>query len=122
MSVGIALVRSLAIPLHRQSIVLRHALAYEIHDAEGPLSVGITLVGGLAMPPRGLSIVLRHALAGAIHVAEVKLSAGIALVGSLTIVLKRPCRHRPGYRQHKSQSQHFDAHRAYPVPDLVILY
>ena len=50
LTTGIALVRSLAIPLHRQRIVLRHALAICIHEAEVVLSVGIALVRSLAKP------------------------------------------------------------------------
>jgi hypothetical protein len=41
-------------------VVLRRALAFDIHDPEIGLSVGVALVGCEAIPLQRLSVVLRH--------------------------------------------------------------
>jgi len=45
LGLGEILVRSLAVPPHRRSIVLRHPLALGVHDPEIVLGKGVTLVG-----------------------------------------------------------------------------
>lgn len=45
-----ALLCGLAVPLDRLSIVLRHALAFLVHNAEIVLGVGKALLCGLAVP------------------------------------------------------------------------
>ena len=49
--VGIALVCGTAIPLHSLAVVLRHALADDIHGAEHVLRFGIALVGQRTQQP-----------------------------------------------------------------------
>ena len=41
-------------------VILRHALAIGVHDAETVLRIGVALVGGEAKPLQGLGVVLRH--------------------------------------------------------------
>ena len=44
-------------------VILRHALAKGVHDAEVALRTGITLFGGLEIPLSRFGVILRHALA-----------------------------------------------------------
>ena len=60
--VGVALIGGEAIPLQGLGVVLRHALAIVVHEAEIVLRAGVALVGGEAIPFQRLGVVLRHAL------------------------------------------------------------
>ncbi|MCI1710839.1 MAG: hypothetical protein LKM39_11440 [Chiayiivirga sp.] len=73
-------------------IVLRHAEAVAVHEAEIALRGGIPLVGGFAKPGHGLGRVLRHAATVPEHFAEFVLRRGVPLLGGLSIPLrgKRP--------------------------------
>ena len=48
-------------------VVLRHALAEDVHDAEDELGGGMALLGGRAKPLRCRGKVLRHAYALTVH-------------------------------------------------------
>jgi hypothetical protein len=65
-------------------VVLRHALALAVHQADDGLRVGVPLLGGLAVPDEGLRVVLRHALAHRVHQAEAELREGVPLLGQWT--------------------------------------
>ena len=56
------LLGGLAIPLHRLRLILRHALAIGVADAQIELSRRIILLGGFAIPLHRLHFILRHAL------------------------------------------------------------
>ena len=68
-------------PYQSFDVVLRRALAFDVHDPEIGLGVGVALVGCEAIPLQRLSVVLRHTLAVGIHEPEIKLGVGVALVG-----------------------------------------
>src|SRR5271157_4677603 len=65
-------------------IVLRHAFAVGVHQAEAELRAAVPLIGGLAIPDEGLRVVLRHALALGVHQAEAELREGVPLLGQRT--------------------------------------
>ena len=76
-----ALLRSLAKPLHRLGIVLEHSPPIVVHESEIELSEGIALIGSPAIPLHRLGIVLGHSLPLAVHEPEIELSRGPALLG-----------------------------------------
>ena len=54
---SVTLLGGLAIPLHRLSIVFRHALAIVVHGAQVELRMDVTLLSRFAIPLHRLSIV-----------------------------------------------------------------
>ena len=76
--VFIALVGRSAIPLGRLGVVLLHALALFIHEAQVELRISIALLGRSAIPLGRLGVVLLHALAILIHDTQVALRLRIA--------------------------------------------
>src|SRR5271165_4464143 len=76
-------------PRVRTDIVLREAVAIEIHGPETILSVGDALVGRLAIPTHRSRTVLRNTLALGVHEPETVLSAGDALLGRLAKPIRR---------------------------------
>ena len=67
---GSPLLGGLAVPLRRLRIVLGHAFALGIHDAEVELGPGIPLLGKRPEFTQGGGVVLNHAFALVIHGAE----------------------------------------------------
>ena len=59
---GMPLLCRAPIPLHRLVVVLRHALAFFVNDAQIDLSLDVTLVSGQPVPLHRLLIVPRDAL------------------------------------------------------------
>ena len=74
--------------VQRFGMVLRHALAVVVHQAESGLRHRITLVGGLAEPLQRFGIVLRHAIAGLIHPAEILLAPAHFLIGETKLIIE----------------------------------
>ena len=70
-------------PLSRFGVILRHALAMVVHNAEVALGNGIALFGSLEKPLSRLGVILRHALAFVVHAAEIDLRNGMTLFGGL---------------------------------------
>ena len=50
-------------PLHRLHLILRHAFAIGVAEAQTVLSLGVILLGGFAKPLHRLHLILRHAFA-----------------------------------------------------------
>ena len=64
----------------RQDIILRHAKAFFVKEAEVVLCGGIVLLGRFPVLLHRLGVVLRHAKAGFVQEAEVALGHGQSLV------------------------------------------
>ncbi len=69
--------------MERLGVVLRHALAVIVHDAEIVHRRGHALLGGLAEPKERLGVVLRHAPAFVVHDAEVEHRHRVPRLGGL---------------------------------------
>jgi hypothetical protein len=102
----IALRRRQVDPHKRPDIVLRHAPAVGVHDADIVLSSGLALVGRLPIPTHRSRIILRDTLAVGVHVPEIELCIGIALVGRFLIPAYRSrivLRHALAYFIHEQK-------------------
>ena len=62
-------------------IILRHAVAIQVHDAEVEQCTGVPLFGRQTIPAHGFCVVLRHAFADDIHVAKAVLGIREPLFG-----------------------------------------
>jgi hypothetical protein len=83
LGIGVPLFGSLAKPLRRLKIVLRHTLTFTVHEPQIVLGIAVPLVGSQAIPLQRLCIVLRHAPTIIVHAPEFELGAVVALVGQL---------------------------------------
>lgn len=77
LSVGIPLLRSLAIPLRSRLIASRYAPAIRITIPEFTLSIGISLFSRLAVPLRRFLIALRHTPTSRMEISEGELDVGL---------------------------------------------
>src|SRR5204862_3012651 len=85
----IALVGSETKPLSRLGVVLRHAVAFGIHDSEIESGRDIPLARGSVEPLDCCAVVPRHATASVIAKTEQRLAAGVALIGQWLRELER---------------------------------
>ncbi len=67
-------------PLVGSDVILWHAPAGTVHEAEGVLRFGVALVGGKAEPTGGFTVVLQNAAPIGIHQPEVEMRSGVTLV------------------------------------------
>ena len=61
-------------------VVLDHARAVVVHEAQNDLRGGIALVDGPEVPEHRLFVILKNALAFAVDEVQIGLGAGMALV------------------------------------------
>ena len=66
-------------PLGPFAVILSHAAARHVHDAERVLSEKVALLGRMAKPSGGGSFVEGHALAGGVRQAKIMLCCRFAL-------------------------------------------
>ena len=78
MSLGVILLGGFAKPLHRLHLILWHAFAAQVAEAEIILSPGVILLGGLAIPLHRLHLILRHAFALVVAKTEFHLGLCVA--------------------------------------------
>src|SRR6266404_3182170 len=78
----IALPRCQQQPLVSLHLILRHAVAPFVADAQSALSQSEILLGGFAKPFHRLHLILRHAFAIEVTDAQTVLSLGVILFGS----------------------------------------
>src|SRR6266403_2055882 len=81
----IALPRCQQQPLVSLHLILRHALALFVADAQSVLSQVEILLGGFAKPFRRLHRILCHACALVVADAQIELSLGVILLGGFAI-------------------------------------
>ena len=73
----VSLVGSSAEPLHGLYVILRHAEAVGVTDAEVELSADVPLIGGEAKPLHGFGMILRHAVPVSVYASEVVLRLSV---------------------------------------------
>ena len=65
-------------PLFTQRIILRDALAHEIHEAKIVLGLCVALFRRLAIPPRRFDVIFPDASARFVHDSQIVLGRGVA--------------------------------------------
>ena len=88
---GIASIRRQAEPEMRLHIVLAHALAIIVHQAQTVLGGPIALQGSPAIPFGSFDKILRHSLSTAVHRCNIALCGRISLFGGPQIPFDGLC-------------------------------
>ena len=81
LGIGVVLGGGQAKPFHGFGIVLRQALAVEVHEAQAELRPGLALGGCQSVPLQSLRVALWHALSKRIHFSHEGLAGRIASFG-----------------------------------------